>query len=180
MCVVSAECQNLKLDQLLSLRKKNLAQVEEYLTSQGWAFLGATEPSVLYLGKASFAYNKSTFDDKAESFITYVYSNDFERKRIGIQINKPSIYNSFLARVKSLGLKLISSEVVDGNIQKVYQGQTLTILISISCEKDSLYGSTKTIYNFFIVDNKDYWENYDTTIIETPVDTSEYQSQISY
>jgi len=157
--------QNLTLDELISLRKKNLALVEEKLTLKGWSFISGEEPQNGNLGNATFAYNKSTYEDKAESFIKYFYSEISERKRIEIQIVKKEKYNLLLGRIKSLGCKLINSNISDGNIKKIYQGATLTFIISISTQKDD-FSSTSTLYNFFIIDNSDYKNNFDENILE--------------
>lgn len=157
--------QNLTLDELISLRKKNLALVEEKLTLKGWSYISGEEPQNGNLGNATFAYNKSTYEDKAESFIKYFYSEISEKKRIEIQIVKKEKYNLLLGRIKSLGCKLINSNISDGNIKKIYQGATLTFIISISTQKDD-FSSTSTLYNFFIIDNSDYKNNFDENILE--------------
>lgn len=155
--------QNLTLDELISLRKRNLATVEEKLTLKGWSFIRGEEPQSGNLGKATFAYNKSSYEDKAESFINYLYSDFSERKRIDIQIVKKEKYNLYLARIKALGCKLIDSNISEGNIKKIYQGATLTFIISISTQKED-YSSTSTLYNFFVVENSDYRINFDENI----------------
>jgi len=154
-----SQAQNLSFDQVINLRKQNLATVEEYLTSKNWSFLDGTEPTYERLGNATFTYKRSMYDDKAECFFKYMYSQNSDRKRISVQLVKKDIYNTYLARIKSLGCKLIKSEIVDGSLEKTYQGATTTIRISISTNKEDFY-SSKTIYYFFILDNEDYFINY--------------------
>lgn len=167
--------QNLTLDELISLRKKDLATVEEKLTLKGWSYIRGEEPQIGNLGKATFAFNKSTYDDKAESFINYFYSNLFERKRIDIQIVKKEKYNLFLARIKALGCKLIDSNISDGNIKKIYQGATTTFILTISTQQDD-FQSTNTVYHILVIDNTDYRTNFDENILleinESVVDTT--------
>lgn len=151
--------QNLSFDQILSLRKKSLATVEEYLTSNNWNFYDATEPEYGTLGKAIFSYKMSTFDDKAESFLYYYYSSTTGTKRIDVQVVKKDIYNVYLSRIKALGCKLIKSEIKNGQIEKTYQGATTTITVSVATSKDDYY-STSTYYHFFIVDNDDFALNF--------------------
>ena len=55
--------QNLTLDELISLRKKDLATVEEKLTLKGWSYIRGEEPQIGNLGKATFAFNKSLLKD---------------------------------------------------------------------------------------------------------------------
>lgn len=157
--------QNLTLDELIGLRKRDLATVEEKLTLKGWSFIRGEEPQSGNLGKATFAYNKSSYEDKAESFINYLYSDISDRKRIDIQIVKKEKYNLFLARIKALGCKLIDSNISDGNIKKIYQGATLTFIISIATQKED-YSSTSTLYHFFVIENSDYRINFDESVSE--------------
>lgn len=157
--------QNLTLDELIGLRKRDLATVEEKLTLKGWSFIRGEEPQSGNLGKATFAYNKSSYEDKAESFINYLYSDFSDRKRIDIQIVKKEKYNLFLARIKALGCKLIDSNISDGNIKKIYQGATLTFIISIATQKED-YSSTSTLYHFFVIENSDYRINFDENVSE--------------
>ena len=155
--------QNLTLDELLSLRKKDLATIEEKLTLKGWSFIKGTEPDYSNLGEATFAFNKSSYEDKAESFLSYMYSDVRERKRIDIQISKKDKYNLYLARIKSLGCKLIDSKISDGSIKKAYQGATTTFIVTISTQED--FQSTKTVYHILIVDNIDYRVNFQENIL---------------
>jgi hypothetical protein len=157
--------QNITLDDLISLRKKKLANLEETLTLKGWSFIRGNEPEYENLGTATFAYKQSSFEDKAESFIIYMYSETSPTKRINIQMHKKDKYNLFLARIKSLGCKLLESKIDAGNIKKVYQGATLTFMISISTQKDD-FSSTSTIYHFLILENSDYINNFTDTIFE--------------
>ncbi|MCF8324004.1 MAG: hypothetical protein K9I84_03520 [Leadbetterella sp.] len=154
-----AYSQNLSFDQVLSLRKNNLAEVEEYLSTHGWSFLEGSAATDTTLATATFTYKRSTYEDKAESFLLFVNSSDNSSNRLRIQVVKKDIYELYLARIKALGCKLIKSEIVDGGIVKVYQGATTTIKISILTDKDEEY-STKTIYNFFIAGNFDYAINF--------------------
>lgn len=168
-------CQNLTLDELLGLRKKDLATVEEKLTLKGWSFIRGNEPEYGSLGEAAFAYNKSSYGDKAEAFIRYLYSDSKDRKRIDVQISKKDKYNLYLARIKSLGCKLINSKISDGNIKKTYQGATTTFILTISTQQDD-FQSTKTVYHILIIDNTDYRINFDENILlefdDSVVDTT--------
>jgi hypothetical protein len=148
------KAQNLTIDQVISLRSKPLASVEEFLTSKSWELNNATEPSEETMGMASFAYNKSYYDDKATSFITYFYSSHSDYKRINIQINKLATYNLYMARLKALNYKLTSSKVINNEIVKIYKGNSLTIQVGTSTQKDDF--TTRAVYQFFICTSIDY------------------------
>lgn len=151
--------QNLKLSEIVSLRLKSIAEVEETLTSKSWTLLEAKQPADGNLGNMTFAFNKSDFDDKAESFFKYMYSEITDTRRVNIQINKKSFYDSYMAQIKLLGCSLVKSKIVDDQIVKVYKGKTTTFEITITTTKDNL-SETKTTYYFFITDNEDYTMNF--------------------
>jgi len=157
----TCEAQNLTVDQVLSLRTKSLSHVDEYLTTKKWEMISANEPSEDKMGTLSFAYNKSNYDDKAESFLQYYYNNEStSRNRINIQVNKASNYNNYIIRIKSLGFKLQNSFVEDGDLVKVYEKNGITIKINTSTQKDD-FSSTKTTYSFFVLSTSSYYNLYD-------------------
>ena len=170
--------QNLTLDELVSLRKKSLVSVEESLSVKGWNYIKGDSPEFDKLGSATFAYKKSSYDDKAQSFITYFYSDNSTEKKISIQINSKEKYTSYLTKIKALGCKLIDSEMSEGSIIKTYQGKTTTFKIEVTTVIEEFSSSTKTLYYIVLLDNKYYNRQYlfedvavDTTsaAVEDPV-----------
>lgn len=151
---LEANSQNLTINQLIDLTKKEVGQAEEYLSSRGWEMYKAKSPKEDFLGYIIFSYQKSTLNDKAISFLTFYFNEYNDDKRVKIQVNSSSKYNEYLSVVKSLGCKLISSHVTDGDLVKVYQGATKTFIITTSTMKDVL--ETKTTWEFFIMNNSIY------------------------
>ncbi len=148
----NANAQNITLDELINLRKHNLAYVEEYLTNKGWSYIGTKG---IY---ARFAYNKSDFYDKAESFIRY-FGNEYigSADEINIQIHDSKKYLSYINRIKSFGCKLIDNYTENSDIIKVYRGATTTFEVTVSTQKDDFYDdSTKTVYIISIMSNSFY------------------------
>lgn len=148
--------QNLTLSQVLSIRKQNIGNAEEYLTHRKWKFFGAKEPKDGYLGYLDFAYNVSTFDDKAESFLTLYYSNySSSDNPISIRVVKEAKYNEYVNQIKAWGGKIIKSYVEDDRLYKIYQGSTMTYIVSTFTQDESIY-SKKTGYDFLIMTNENY------------------------
>ncbi len=153
--------QNLSLVQLLELRKKELGNAEEYLIAKGWEFSEAEQPTDGKLGKATFTYKKDDMSDRAESFLTYMYNDYFSTTRISIQVNKKIKYTEYVNTIKSLGCKLISSKVEDGDLIKVYRGVTTTFKIT-SSTSTNFYNENTAVWHIFITTNEDYdinWNN---------------------
>lgn len=148
--------QNLTLSEVLSVRNKSLGEAEEFLTQKGWSFIGAEKPTNKTMGSLNFAYNVSNYDNKAESFILYIYS-DYSNasNRLSIQLVNNKKYIEYLNQIKSWGGKMIDSYVKDENIYKIYQGTTITYVISSYVQEDDYY-SKKTGYNLLIMTNESF------------------------
>jgi len=152
---ILVSAQNLSLAQLLEIKKKDLGNAEEYLTTKGWEFREAEEPTDEKLGFATFTFNKSDMSDLAESFLNYYYNNYSNTTRINIQINKKAKYNEYINSIKGFGCKLIKSEIQEGRIVKIYRGATTTFRIS-SSTSSNFYNEETAIWLIFIVSNDDY------------------------
>ena len=147
--------QNLSLAQLLEVKKKELGNAEEYLTAKNWEFIKANEPEENKLGSATFTYNKDDMSNRAESFLTYLYSDNSTFTRISIQINQKSKYNEYINSIKAYGCKLILSKVEDGNIIKIYRGNTTTFRVT-SSTSTNFFNESTAAWNLFIISNDDY------------------------
>lgn len=152
--------QNLSLEEIMNLRKLDVANVEERLSTKGWSFLSSEEGTEKSMGVVDFAYNKNSYNDTADSFLTYYFSNYTGFSRVSLQVHNLIKYNTYLARIKSFGCKLIASNISDGSIQKVYQGATTTFMVTTSTHKEDFSSATKTLYRIFIVENSDYELNF--------------------
>ena len=156
---VNIFAQNLTLNQLLELKKKDIGNAEEYLTEKGWEFFKADEPTFDTMGQATFTYNKNEMSKRAESFLTFLYSEFSERTRISIQINKKTKYTEYINSIKSLGCKLISSKIEAGDIIKIYRGATTTFKIT-SSTSTNFYNESTAVWHLFIISNEDYDLNF--------------------
>lgn len=159
ICYTFVSGQNVSIEELMSLRKKELAQVEEFLTGKNWTYIEGEEADITTLGGAKFSFAKNDYDDKAESFITYMYSIDYEVKRIMIQTQENSKYTAYLNKIKSFGCKLISSKIEGNSIVKLYRGATTTFKIMVTTiNGDDYSDATRTVYLIGIFTNEDYLE----------------------
>lgn len=147
--------QSLTLSELLSLRKKEIAEVDEYLTKRKWSLLEAEEPSEENLGSLLYSSNRNSYDDKAKSFIRYFYSNDLNTKVFSIQFQSSSVLNKYVNQIKTWGGKLQKSYVEDGAIVKIYRGSTMTYKVVTDTQSND-FGSTITFFVLYIYTNEDF------------------------
>lgn len=151
-------CQNLSLSQLVELRKKDLGNAEEFLTAKGWEFLDGDDAGLEKMGRITFTYNKSEMSSRAESFLDF-YSGKYSN-RVHIQVNKKVKYNEYINSIKGYGCKLISSNIEDGNLVKIYRGATTTFEVS-SGTSNNFYNEETAIWNITIFSNEDYELNFE-------------------
>lgn len=147
--------QNLSLSELLSIRKKDIAEVDEYLTAKKWKFINAEEPTDERLGSLTYAYKKNYYDNTAESFLNYFYSDYSGISRVSVQIHNNSILNTYINQIKAWGGKLHNSYVDNGDIIKIYRGSTMTYKIFTSTQNNT-FGGTQSIYTLIIYTNDDF------------------------
>lgn len=158
LCCVASYAQNLTLNELISLRKMDIDEVENFLTKKGWKFKEATEPQDGKLGRLSFVYNASSDFDYAESFIYYLYGDySDEENRIGIQITKQGKYTEYLQGVKKFG-KDPYTMVEGGNLKKIYVGATTAFEFTTSTGNNA-FGDTRPSWSLFIAEKSDYSNN---------------------
>ncbi|UQB69150.1 hypothetical protein [Epilithonimonas zeae] len=154
---IALQAQNLSLAQLLEIRKKNLANAEEYLVSKGWEFKEAGKADFNEeFSQVFFLYNKVPDQpDHAESYILYAFKNDFDKTKITIQFFKKAKYTEYMNAIKGYGCKLISSEIVDNEMKKIYRGATTTFIIR-STTGENNYGDEIGFWYLSILTNDDY------------------------
>lgn len=155
---ISGIGQNLTLDEILSFRSKDLADVEEFLIVKAWDYVEGEKSSEDSFGSATFGNGKVKGTNSTASLLTYFYSQNSDRRRILIQITNKEKYSNYIAKAKLLGFKLKNSKVVEGEILKLYQGKTTTIEIRVA--NDKFLNTGIVFYTFFIVDNSDYQNNF--------------------
>lgn len=149
--------QSLTLDELISLRKKNVVEVEEYLSAKGWRLFSAEKETETNLAVAEFR-----FVDSSGSILLsrlFYYSNISGTKRISVSFNNQVQYNAYMNKIKGFGCKLLKSEFEDGRMIKIYQGATIVFRIDLYPKNDEETGAA----SFLIYDKLDYlWVDFDS------------------
>ena len=149
----NTKAQSITLEQLISLRTKSVANVEEFLTTNNWQYIKG-EDEGLNMAQLVFAYRKNTYNDNAQSFITYYYTSYLPKNNIvRLQTANSNIYKTLLNRIKLLGYKLHNSTIESGEIVKKYIGKGISIKVSISTVNQD--EATSTMYVFLIERNSE-------------------------
>jgi len=148
------KAQGFSLDQLISLQKKDVIELNDYLLSKGWSFSNSTDEKADQYGVSTWAYKKNEYSDgKAQAWLSLWFANDNEN-RLVYAISSKANYQIIKKSIISYGMKKINSEIGHNIITTDYQGKHFTIRIqSISDESEFI-----TSYKFIIYSSSDYKE----------------------
>ena len=131
--------QNLSMAQILELKNKTVGEAEEYLTSKGWEFYIVKKPEDDKMGMLFYGWGISYDKSQAEAWIKYSWIYDEQGQyvtRILLEIHNQKKYIEYLNAIKSYGCKLISTDVVDGKMIKIYRGKTTSFKLVTQMAKE--------------------------------------------
>lgn len=151
---VGLSAQNLSLNELIALRRMELADAENFLTNKGWHYKEGTAPDGEKLGVALFVYRPKSDYKQAESFIAYYYQEDGTR-RLSIQIHTQAKYLEYLAGVNKFAPSPLNTKIKEGSLVKIYVGSTTTFHFITTARNNGL-GSTGSVWKLYLVENSDY------------------------
>lgn len=154
LSIPNAFSQNLTMSQILQIRNMDLGRATDFLTSKNWEFIEADEETEDSLGSIEFAFQKNVYNDSANSFFSYYFSEVYDIRRLSLQIHNKAKYTEYLNAIKGYGCKLINSSVEDGKIVQLYRGATTTFKIT-SSKSQNEYGVNSQIWRIDIRSNDD-------------------------
>lgn len=153
----SVQAQYLTLDQLVNLQTRDLEYVNLFLVNKGWDFNSAEAETDETMGDAVWAYGKSEVDsERATAWFHLRYSQGYQSS-IVYQMNSKTHYTLIKNRVVALGMKLVSSEIIDDGLLSVYIGKNYAVKIVSSAAKED--ASAK--YLFTILTKESYLNSLD-------------------
>lgn len=144
--------QGFSFDQLISLQKKDVIELNDYLLSKGWSFSNSTDETADQYGVSTWAYEKNQFSDgKAQAWLSLWFANN-NKNRLVYTISSKANYQIIKKSIISYGMKKINSEIGNNIITTDYQGKHYTVRIqSISDESEFI-----TTYKFILYSSSDY------------------------
>ncbi|MES2574768.1 MAG: hypothetical protein V4572_07485 [Bacteroidota bacterium] len=107
--------QNISLDEIISIKNKNLLDVKNLLIPKGWFIFSELEPTKSESGVFVFAVkskskNKHQDFSTYESFIKYHFTLDSKVDKINYNTRSEKAYKTILKRLGELNYKKISNE----------------------------------------------------------------------
>lgn len=146
--------QNLTFSELIGMRTKTPGQVETFLTNKGWELI-STERDDYDNITISYSFNRSTFENKASSFISYSYnpttkqSEYWNKNIVDYQIHELHLYKKINTDLNALGYKEIDYIVKENRTEKHFKsgsGKTIAILTTSLQSQSNSIQSKGTIY----------------------------------
>lgn len=121
--------QNLSMANLLNFKNMELDEIEMFLTSKGWKYIGGKDLNDHKIGTIDFIYSKERNLVYGEAFLSIQFTLD---RFVGVwmQIGDETKYLEYLNAVKKFKPTLVFSGIQRGNFVKIYQGATTKFTFS--------------------------------------------------
>jgi hypothetical protein len=156
---ISLNAQNLTMDQLLEIKKKDIGSAEDYLAANGWEFMEESEPYWDKLGSVVYAFAMDYTIQRAESVLFYVYNDITSEIRIVVQVREKEKYSEYVKAIMDYDCEMVSSKVENNESVKLYQGAITTFMIR-SGSSGNYFNEHSDVWTFSIFSNDDYDQNY--------------------
>lgn len=127
--------QTISFDELLSVAKMNLTQVELFALDKGFNFYFA-ENDGFDEETQYYNYIGNDFDTASEIFI-YTYSKNHIYRNAGILFKDQASYKKFLQEILKRNLKLVSTESEDLNLSRIYRDSKFFYKLVVSSDKNN-------------------------------------------
>ena len=134
LTIISANAQNLSLDELIRLRGKDIESANTYLSSKGWQFDDASEETQNQYSTTTWSYGKQQYTNRSKAFIKLMTADGYFNQIRYITIYKEH-FNLIKSRIAYYKLTRLSSEAKDGYIKSTYIGSNYIIETTTSTDK---------------------------------------------
>jgi hypothetical protein len=104
------QAQYLSFDELLSLRAKELDEVNDFLIKKKWEIDNAKEGDFSDYNRATWAFNRNDDNNKAQAWFTYFYSEG-STNIVRYVTTSGSHHDLIKTRIKALGFKLTDKSI---------------------------------------------------------------------
>lgn len=152
---------------------KDVDVINQILLAKGWSYYDSKDENESGYGVVRWAYNKSSFGDKANGWFSVITSNGLSEQCEYTVFNKPAYFIVFNA-IKANGYKFLKSSVEENSIVSRYANAKYYLSIhTLKLSDDEYVDNSLTGYKFLIekkggiLDNangskKIYYEDSDT------------------
>ncbi|MCT8339887.1 hypothetical protein MG296_07465 [Flavobacteriaceae bacterium TK19130] len=125
--------QNLSVEQMLSLSKKDLGLVEDYLSGKNWFFYTGSDETEENYGNVKFVHDRPNYKvgDPAIFYITYYFSEAERAQGVMMRFRSEEAFNNYINQMRELGFDLKESSTDDGDILKIYSNGRYIIEVTV-------------------------------------------------
>ena len=113
------QAQYLSFDELLSLRAKELDEVNDFLIKKKWEIDNAKEGDFSDYNRATWAFNRNDDNNKAQAWFTYFYSEG-STNIVRYMTTSGSHHDLIKTRIKALGFKLTDKSIEENGLAFTY------------------------------------------------------------
>lgn len=132
----TAQAQSLSLDELISLRSKDVDGVNNFLSARGWTFSDAAEETDNQYSRSTWAFGKQYYSGRAKAFVTLMSADGYYNK-ITYKTSVKSHFDLLKSRILAYKMLKTSSSVNDGSISTTYVGKSYIVESWVSTDSES-------------------------------------------
>jgi hypothetical protein len=154
LVTTSSFSQNLSLDQIVEIRKKNLVQAEEFLTQKGWDFEDGVDSELFTI--VYFNYKSKNKSGQIVANLDFISQGKTQKVRVSVTFLSRDKYSEYINRINEFGCKLLESKIRDSKLIKTYQGSTTTFILESSTAQNDTFTSTYPIFKILVLSNEDF------------------------
>lgn len=131
------QAQYISFDELLSLRAKDLDEVNDYLIKKKWEIDNAKEGDYEEYNRATWAFNKNHYENKARAWFSYLYADGFTNV-IRYMTTSSTYHDLIKARIKALGFKLSDKAIEENGLAFTYINEQRTVKVTTDKDEDGI------------------------------------------
>ena len=137
ICTQFCQAQYLSFDELLSLRAKELDDVNDYLIKKKWEIDNAKEGDYEEYSHATWAFNKNHYESKARAWVSYLYADGFTNI-VRYMTTSSSHHDLIKARIKASGFKLSDKAIEENGLAFTYTNGQRSIKVTTDKDEDGV------------------------------------------
>ena len=126
--------QSLSFDDLIKFQKSDFVITNDLIIAKNWEFSHSKKGELDNYNTVTWAFQKNVYKE-ATAWLT-LYTAEESKNILSYQMHSAKTYNQIKNQINAYKMKLLSNSIGDNEISSIYQGQSLTITISISSSED--------------------------------------------
>ncbi len=137
--------QNYTLSELIKINNYNLDDFDTYVTQRGYKYYESKSSD--FSDGTSYAYSVNGI---RKSYITKFYQKLTDKEMVSFQTSNNTTYLKIKAELKTLGFKLIKTDIYNGDTYFDYKKGKIEVTLALGTQEEDLNGNKLTSYEISV------------------------------